>query len=172
VRGVRPRRPTGAAFIAGVMRPETGTCISMALVRTVDRTVSSRQDGLTVLAPQPHLRAILGGIAASLLIACFIPVVLFYVCLATSVCGRRWWRPWPGAMESASGGWRPSPAVGSASLTVAVLTAWTAFALATGNTFFYFLQPAVTDVVVAGCSSPRLSRLARSWHGWHRISFR
>jgi hypothetical protein len=80
------------------MRPETGTGTSMALAQTVDPTGSSIRDGQVVLALQPRLRTILGRIAMSLLIACFIPALLFYVCLATINVFRRWSRPWPGAM--------------------------------------------------------------------------
>jgi hypothetical protein len=52
-------------------------------------------------------------------------------------------------------------------LTVAVLTARTAFVLVSGDTFFYFLQPAITDVLVAAAffaslvtARPVVARLA------------
>jgi hypothetical protein len=122
----------------------------MALVRTVGPTDGSARHGLTVPAPRPHLRTILGRIAVSLLIACVVPAVLFYVCLAAISV----WAALVAALAWCYGVsvWRMATKrqrSGLLMLTVAVLTARTAFALATGDTFLYFLQPAVTDVAVA-----------------------
>lgn len=122
----------------------------MALVQAVDPTGGPAPDGETGSAPQPHLRAILGRIAISLLIACFIPALLFYVCLATISV----WVALVAALAWCYGAsaWRMATKrqrSGLLMLTVAVLTARTAFALASGDTFLYFLQPAVTDVAVA-----------------------
>ena len=56
-------------------------------------------------------------------------------------------------------------------LTVAVLTARTAFAFASGDTFVYFLQPAITDVAVAmiffaslATARPVVARLASDFY--------
>jgi hypothetical protein len=148
-RGVRLRRPRGSTT-AGCGEPETGTGISVALVPTVDPTDESVRDGETVVAQQPRLRAILGRIALSLLIACFIPALLFYVCLATINV----WAALVAALAWCYGvsAWRMATKrqrSGLLMLAAAVLTARTAFAIASGDTFLYFLQPAVTDVGVA-----------------------
>jgi hypothetical protein len=122
----------------------------MALVQTVDPTDCSAQDGQTGPAPPPRLRTVLSRIAVSLLIACFIPALLFYVCLA--IVGV--WVALVAALAWCYGvsAWRMATKrqrSGLLMLTVAVLTARTAFALVSGDTFLYFLQPAVTDVAVA-----------------------
>ncbi len=132
------------------MGPETGNGISMAFVQTVDPTDCSAADGESVPGPQPRLRTILGRIATSLLTACFIPAVLFYVCLATisvwaALVAALAWCYGASAFRMATKRQRS----GLLMLTVAILTARTVFALASGDTFLYFLQPAVTDVVVA-----------------------
>ena len=157
---------------AGVMRPETGTGTFMAIVQAVDRTDDSARDGQTVAAPHPRLRTILGRIALSLLTACFIPAVLFYVCLATLSV----WAALVAALAWCYGAsaWRMATRrrrSGLLMLTVAVLTARTAFAFASGDTFVYFLQPAVTDVAVAmvffaslATARPVVARLAADFY--------
>jgi hypothetical protein len=127
-----------------------GSGTSMGLVQTVHRPDVSAEDGTTVSAPQPRLRTILGRIALSLLTACFVPALLFYVCLASINV----WAALVAALAWCYGAsaWRMATKrqrSGLLMLTVLVLTARTAFALASGDTFLYFLQPAVTDVLVA-----------------------
>jgi hypothetical protein len=122
----------------------------MALVQAVDPADGSARDGHAASARRPHLRTILRRVALSLLTACFIPAVLFYVCLATINV----WAALVAALAWCYGAsaWRMATKrsrSGLLMLTVAVLTARTAFALASGDTFLYFLQPAVSDAVVA-----------------------
>ena len=119
-------------------------------MQAVDPTYSSARDGRTASVTHPHLRTILGRIALSLLTACFIPAILFYVCLATISV----WAALVAALAWCYGAsaWRMATRrrrSGLLMLTVAVLTARTVFAFASGDTFLYFLQPAVTDVGVA-----------------------
>lgn len=142
----------------------------MALLQ-VDRTDDPPRDGQIASAP-PRLRAVLAHIALSLLTACFIPALLFYVCLATISV----WAALVAALAWCYGAsaWRMATKrqrSGLLMLTVAVLTVRTAFALASGDTFFYFLQPAVTDVLVAAVffvslatARPVVARLAADFY--------
>jgi hypothetical protein len=99
---------------------------------------------------RPHFRAILRHLSLSILMANIVPSVLFYLVL---VVGNVWTAlvaalVWCyGAMA-----WRLSTnrrASGLLILTLVGLTAKTVFALASGSTFVYFMQPAITDGVVA-----------------------
>ncbi len=86
----------------------------------------------------------------SLLMANIIPSVLFYLCL---VAGNVW-TALIAALVWCYGtmAWRLSTkrrASGLLIITMVGLTAKTALALASGSTFVYFLQPAITDGVVA-----------------------
>jgi hypothetical protein len=106
--------------------------------------------GGQTLVPLPRLRAVLGHISLSLLVACFIPALLFYLCLVTISL----WAALIAALAWCYGvsAWRMATKrqrSGLLVLTMAVLTVRTAFAFVSGNTFLYFLQPAVTDVLVA-----------------------
>ena len=154
------------------MRPETGTGTFVAIVCTIDPAVGPAPHGQDVTAPHPRLRTILGRIVLSLLTACFIPAILFYVCLAmVSV-----WAALVAALAWCYGAsaWRMATRrrrSGLLMLTVAVLTARTAFAFASGDTFVYFLQPAVTDVAVAmvffaslATARPVVARLASDFY--------
>jgi hypothetical protein len=104
-----------------------------------------------VEAPErPHFRAILRHLSLSILMANVVPSVLFYICL---VVGNVWMAliaalVWCyGAMA-----WRLSTnrrTSGLLLLTVIGLTAKTALALASGSTMVYFMQPAITDGLVA-----------------------
>lgn len=123
-------------------------------------------------AARPRLRAILWHIFVSLLTACFIPALLFYVCLATISV----WAALVAALAWCYGAcaWRMATKrrrSGLLLLTVAVLTARTGFAFASGDTFLYFLQPAVTDVLVAAMffaslatARPVVARLASDFY--------
>jgi hypothetical protein len=140
----------GAVATTGSREAGDGIGISMGLIQAVDPIADTARDGPTVSAPLPHLRTILGRIAISLLTACFVPAVLFYVCLAAMSV----WAALVAALAWCYGAsvWRMAAKrqrSGLLVLTAAVLTIRTAFALATGDTFLYFLQPAVTDVLVA-----------------------
>jgi hypothetical protein len=117
---------------------------------------------------QPKFGAIMRHLTLSIMMANVIPSVLFYLCL---VAGNVWT-----ALIAAlvwcygSMAWRLSTkrrASGLLLLTVVGLTAKTVLALASGSTFVYFLQPAITDGVVAtlflislATARPIVSRLA------------
>jgi hypothetical protein len=102
------------------------------------------------LVERPRFGAIMRHLGLSILMANVIPSVLFYLCL---VAGNVWTAlvaalVWCyGAMA-----WRLSTrrrASGLLIITMVGLTAKTALALASGSTFIYFLQPAITDGIVA-----------------------
>lgn len=99
---------------------------------------------------RPHLGAVLKHLALAILTANVIPSALFYLCL---VMGNIWL-----ALTAAlcwcygAAAWRISTKRRASVLlylTMIGLTGKTIFALATGNTYFYFLQPALTDVAIA-----------------------
>jgi hypothetical protein len=99
---------------------------------------------------RPKFGAIMRHLTLSIMMANVIPSVLFYLCL---VAGNVWT-----ALIAAlvwcygSMAWRLSTkrrASGLLLLTVVGLTAKTVLAIASGSTFVYFLQPAITDGVVA-----------------------
>jgi hypothetical protein len=123
--------------------------MSVTLSRTL-AVVDTSPRGGPGSVPLPRLRAVLGHISRSLLVACFIPALLFFVCLATISV----WAALIAALAWCYGvsAWRMATKrqrSGLLVLTMAVLTARTALAFASGNTFLYFVQPAVTDVLVA-----------------------
>ena len=104
----------------------------------------------SALVEAPSLRAVVKRTAVSLTVACVIPALLIYTTLvafsiSTAVvvalawaCGAICWR------------WitrRPPSAL--LLLTVMIMTVRTAFTLATGNTYIYFIQPVFADALVA-----------------------
>jgi Protein of unknown function (DUF3159) len=110
----------------------------------------SEDAAVPVEVDRPRFGAIMRHLGLSILMANVIPSVLFYCCL---VAGNVWT-----ALIAAlvwcygSMAWRLSTrrrASGLLILTMVGLTAKTALALASGSTFVYFLQPAITDGVVA-----------------------
>jgi hypothetical protein len=99
---------------------------------------------------RPRLGAIMRHLGVSILMANVVPSVLFYLCL---IAGNVWT-----ALIAAlvwcygSMAWRLSTkrrVSGLLLLTLVGLTAKTLFALVSGSTFVYFLQPAITDGIVA-----------------------
>lgn len=121
---------------------------------------------------RPGLRAILGRVALSLLIACVIPGVVFYTCyLLVGV--------WPAILAAlcwsyaaiafrALTGRRTS---GMLLLTAVVLTLRTVVALLAHSTFIYFLQPVLSDLVVGSLfllslltARPVVARLAGDFY--------
>jgi len=122
--------------------------------------------------PRPRLAAILGHLFLSLLTADIIPAALFYVCLVTVGV----WAALVAALVWCYGAvsWRMATrrrASGLLLLTVAILTVRTAFALASGDTFVYFLQPVLSDIVVAtaflaslATARPVVARLAADFY--------
>jgi hypothetical protein len=102
------------------------------------------------IVARPHLGAIVKHLALSLLMANVIPAVLFYVCLRTGNV----WAALIAALVWCYGAmaWRVStrrPASGLLIVTIVGLTVKTALAFAMHSTFLYFVQPALTDLVVA-----------------------
>ncbi len=124
------------------------------------------------LVPTPRLKAIIGHLSLSLLVASIIPAVLFYVCLVTIGVGAALVAALAWGYGAIS--WRMATrrrTSGLLALTVVVLTVRTAFALASGDTFIYFLQPVVSDAVIAAVflvslasARPVVSRLAADFY--------
>jgi hypothetical protein len=123
-------------------------------------------------AQVPQLGTIIGHLALSLLTAIVVPGLLFYTCLVTMSV----WVALLAALAWCYGAvaWRMATkrrASGLLALTVVVMTIRTAIALASGDTFLYFLQPVVSDVVVAGAfflslasARPVVARLAADFY--------
>jgi hypothetical protein len=101
-------------------------------------------------ASHPHLRDIVARVAVSLAVAVVAPAVLFastlvVVNLTAAVLVALAWMA--GSMC-----WRKAtsrPVSGLLLLALGIMTVKTAFMLATGNAFIYFMQPVVVDLVVA-----------------------
>jgi hypothetical protein len=135
---------------------------------TIRDTPASGADG----HPLPHLKAIIGHLALSLLTAIVIPGVLFYVCVVTVSV----WAALVAALAWCYGAvaWRMATrrrASGLLALTVVIMTIRTAIALASGDTFLYFLQPVLSDVAVAAAffislasARPVVARLAADFY--------
>lgn len=99
---------------------------------------------------RPRLTAVIKHVAASLALAVVIPSALFYACLRVGDI----WAALGAALVWCYGAmaWRLSTRQRCSALlwlTAFGLTAKTIFSLATGSTFVYFLQPAVTDFAIA-----------------------
>jgi hypothetical protein len=99
---------------------------------------------------RPRLGSVIARVAATLATAVVVPAALFVTTLlvvnvfAAVIVALTWmvaamcWR------------WATSrPVSGLLALTLAIMTVKTAFTLATGNTFVYFVQPVFTDATVA-----------------------
>jgi hypothetical protein len=120
----------------------------------------------------PGLRTILRRVALSLLVACAIPAALFY----TLVVSVNVWAAIVAALAWSYGAiaWRAATGrrtSGLLILTATVMTARTALALLTHSTFLYFLQPIITDVLVAttlllslATARPVVARLAGDFY--------
>lgn len=132
------------------MKPDTidgrsAPSVTAAAPATPTPSVSSEPT-----AHRPCLGAIIRRLALNLWVACIVPALLFYVVLVTvnvsaAVLVALGWTYLAMLWRWATGR-RMS---GLLLLTVTVLTVRTAFTLATGNTFVYFLQPVVSDGLVA-----------------------
>jgi hypothetical protein len=141
--------------------------MTLTMNATLTAADTSPRGGQTPV-PLPQLRAVLAHICRSLLVACFIPALLFFLCLATinlwaALIAALAWCYSVSAWRMATKRQRSGLLV----LTMALLTARTALAFASGNTFLYFLQPAITDVLVAtvffaslATARPAVARLA------------
>jgi hypothetical protein len=121
---------------------------------------------------RPCLLAVVRRVSLSLLIACIIPATLFYVCLLVAgvwsaiITALVWsygaiaWRKVTGRRTS-----------GLLILTAALLTGRTAISLVADSTFLYFLQPIISDGVVAtafllslASARPLVARLAGDFY--------
>jgi intracellular septation protein A len=118
------------------------------------------------------LGAIVRHLTLSLLLATIIPSVLFYVCLVVGDV----WAALAAALAWCYGAmaWRMGThrrCSGLLWITAIGLTVKTIFSISTGSTFVYFLQPAVTDVVIAAVflgsltsARPVVARLAGDFY--------
>jgi len=121
---------------------------------------------------RPHLRSIVRRLAVNLLFANIVPGVLFFLCFATVnvwlavAVALGWcysamlWRKCTGRAAS-----------GLLWLTVIGLTARTAIAAATGSTFLYFMQPALSDALIGlvflislATATPVVARVAADFY--------
>jgi intracellular septation protein A len=131
--------------------------------------------------PRPRLTTVIRRVALSLLIACVIPAVLFYAAFAvagvwTAIMVALAWSYGAIAWRAVTGR-RTS---GLLLLTALLLTARTALALLTDSTFLYFLQPIISDGVVAPAfllslvsARPMVARLAGDFYPMdHELSVR
>lgn len=129
------------------------------------------QDG-TTSPTRPRLRAVMRHLALSLLSANVIPGAIFYVCLMTMNV----WAALVAALAWCYGamGWRLATRrrmSGLLVLAVIGLTAKTALTFASGDTFVYFVQPAVNNGVIAlvsllslATARPVVARLAADFY--------
>ncbi len=126
----------------------------------------------THVVEHPGLPAILRRLGVSLWVACVVPAALFYVTLVTvgltaAIVAALVWSY--GAILFR---WvTDRPMSGLLALTVTVLTVRSIFTLSTGNTFVYFLQPVISDGLVAllflvslASARPLVARLAADFY--------
>lgn len=121
---------------------------------------------------RPHLRDVVRRTAVSLVVACAIPAVVFYTCFRVSgvwtaiIAALVWsygaiaWRALTGRRTS-----------GLLLISAVVMTARTLVAVTTDSTFVYFLQPILTDAVIAAVflgslrtARPMVARLAGDFY--------
>jgi hypothetical protein len=122
--------------------------------------------------PPASLRDIAVRVAVSLTTAVFVPAVLLWATLvlfnvAAAVIVVLAWMVGAIALRRVSG----KPVSGLLMLTLAVMAVRTAFTLATGSTFIYFIQPVFADLTVASLflgslatSRPVIARLAPDFY--------
>jgi hypothetical protein len=135
-------------------------------------TTRSRSVSAVRRPVRPHLRDVVARVAVSLATAVFAPAALLWVMLvifnvATAVVVALAWMV--GAMA-----WRwvtKRPVSGLLLLTLGIMTVRTAFTLATGDTFIYFVQPVFADFAVAAIflgslwsARPVIARLAPDFY--------
>jgi hypothetical protein len=120
----------------------------------------------------PQVRAVVKRVTLSLLVACAIPAALFYTCFRltdvwTAIIAALGWTygaiAWRGLTKRR--------ASGLLFLTASLMTARTAIALATDSTFLYFLQPILSDGLIAtaflislATARPMAARLAGDFY--------
>jgi hypothetical protein len=135
----------------------------------------------TIPATPPALGAVIRRVSLSLLIACVVPATLFYACFVVAgvwtaiVVALGWsygaiaWRALTGRRTS-----------GLLLLTAVLMTGRTAIALVTDSPYLYFLQPIISDGVVAttfllslATARPMVARLAGDFYPMdHELSVR
>ncbi len=121
---------------------------------------------------RPRLRRVIRHLALSMLSANVVPAALFYICLATMNV----WAALVAALAWCYGaiGWRMATRrrmSGLLVLTVVGLTAKTAMTFVSGNTYLYFIQPAISNAVIASAAllslataRPFVARLAADFY--------
>ena len=121
---------------------------------------------------RPSLRAVVGRVGLSLLVACLVPAALFYACLRLNgvwtaiVVALGWsygaiaWRAITGRRTS-----------GLLILTALMMTGRTAVAVLTDSTYLYFLQPIISDGLIGAAflatlatARPMVARLAGDFY--------
>jgi hypothetical protein len=130
---------------------------------------------------RPPLGTVVRRVALSLFIACVVPATLFYVCFAvvgvwTAIAAALGWSYGAIAWRALTGR-RTS---GLLILTALLMTGRTAIAVATDSTFLYFLQPIISDGLVATAfllslvtARPMVARLAGDFYPMdHELSMR
>jgi intracellular septation protein A len=134
-----------------------------------------QQAPVTAIAPAhpaPHVRDIVARVVVSVVTAVVAPAVLFATNLvlfnlATAMIVALVWMAGVMTWRHATG----RPLSGLLLLTAVIMVVKTSIALATGNSFIYFVQPAIVDVTVAACflgslwsSRPLVARLAPDFY--------
>jgi hypothetical protein len=126
----------------------------------------------TGTATHPTLRAVIRRVALSLLVACAVPATLFYVCLRlegvwTAIFVALAWSYGAIAWRAVTG----RRASGLLILTALVMTGRTLVALLTDSTYLYFLQPIISDGLIAtaflatlATTRPMVARLAGDFY--------
>ncbi|MFC5177211.1 VC0807 family protein [Nocardioides taihuensis] len=121
---------------------------------------------------RPSLRSVLARVGSSLVYACVIPITLFYVVMTVTdvwvaILVALAWSYGAIAFRALTGR-RPS---GLLILVAIVMTARTALAMVAGSTFLYFLQPIISDSLVAtafllslATARPMVARLAGDFY--------
>lgn len=139
---------------------------------TCDTPLDPAQTPRHDITVRPRLRTILRHLALSLLSANIVPGAIFYVCLVTMNV----WAALIAALAWCYGaiGWRLATRRRMSALlvlTVVGLTARTLVTFASGDTFLYFLQPAINNAVIAAVSllslataRPVVARLAADFY--------
>ena len=129
----------------------------------------------------PRLGSVIRRVSLSLLIACAVPATLFYVCFVVAGV----WTAIVVALGWSYGaiGWRALTrrrTSGLLILTAILMTGRTVIALVTDSPFLYFLQPIISDGVVAttfllslATARPMVARLAGDFYPMdHELSVR
>ena len=153
----------------------------MSSSRTLTTTVSVTPGPAAETPHRPGLVTVIGRVSMSLLIAVVVPAVLFYGVFAlvgvwTAIIVALGWAYGAIAWRAATGR-RTS---GLLILAAILLTGRTVLSLVAGSTWLYFLQPIISDGVVAGLfllsltsARPMVARLAGDFYPMdHELAMR